>query len=285
MISETASISILLMGIAKNVRRSIPSVLRNATVYGRRFRSHKTLVVENGSSDGTKEWAHQNSNHMLIEADHMRVGRDARNPRGPDAPLLAKFRKLYMEFIDQENNGLYPVAAIFDCDYINVHPISPSAITSAVQFLFADRSRAGVMANQKGFYYDIWALRHHRWCPQDCWVEYKAWCAKGLSHKATWACIGSRQVHIRSNAMPIEVDSAFGGFAIYKTELLKGKRYQDFSKEGVVACEHVSLHEEIRNSGGRLFVFPALMNSTSYEHIKRPRDSYYWYIRLREKLR
>jgi len=29
----------------------------------------------------------------------------------------------------------------------------------------------GLFANQMTAYYDIWALRHQKWCPNDCWAE------------------------------------------------------------------------------------------------------------------
>ena len=286
---DTTEVGILLAGIAKNVKRSIPYVLNNADTYGRLFRCHKILIVENDSSDGTKEflrrWARQKPNQVLIEADHVRAPRSHQNPRGADAPLLACFRNLYMERIDQENNRSFPVVGIFDCDNVNVHPINSASILRAIHFLFEEPSRAAVFANQRGFYYDTWALRQDDWCPGDCWREYTLWCERGLAHKAMWACLGSRQVHIPPDASPIEIKSGFGGFAVYKTDFLKGQRYRDVGENGVVACEHVSLHREIRNRGGRLFIFPPLLNSTPYEHIWRPRDFYYWYIRLRETLR
>lgn len=77
----------------------------------------------------------ENENRVLIEADHLRVARNPQNPRGPGAPLLAEFRNLYMQRIEQQNSALFPVVGIFDCDYVNVHPINRSAITAAVRFL------------------------------------------------------------------------------------------------------------------------------------------------------
>jgi glycosyltransferase involved in cell wall biosynthesis len=280
---------ILLAGIARNVRGSLPEILGNLDHYGTLFDDYRIIIVEDNSTDGTKEfvhtWARQGSNRVYIEADGFPVGRNTQNPRGTNAPLLAGFRNIYMRHIEGESDARYAFVGIFDCDNVNVRPISYGSILAAARFLSEESSRAAVFANQRGFYYDIWALRHDAWCPGDCWQEYKTWCDNGLADKATWACLGSRQVHIPSDAPPIEVNSAFGGFAIYKTDFLKGQRYCDFGEDGVLACEHVSLHQEIRNRGGRLFIFPPLMNSTPYEHIKRPRDLYYWYIRLRETLR
>jgi hypothetical protein len=284
--NERAQIGILLAGVAKNVREPLRQVLANTDKYGRLFHRYKVVVVENGSSDGTKEllriWATQRADRVHIEADQVRVPRDEKNPRGSDAPLLAGLRNLYLQRVEQEDPDDYSFMVIFDCDHVNTRAIDPTAISTAIRFLAEDTNRAAVFANQAGFYYDIWALRHDRWCPGDCWKEYKAWCENCSRQEAEWACIGSRQIHISRNEAPIEVRSAFGGFAIYKTAFLKGARYCDYDEDGSVACEHVSLHRQIRNRGGRLFVFPSLVNCTPYEQIKRPHDFHYWSIRLRE---
>jgi hypothetical protein len=277
---------ILLAGIAKDVRRSIARVLNNADAYGRLFCRHKVLIVENGSSDGTKEflqtWAMKKPNRAHIQADHVDVAQDPQNPRGANAPLLGALRNLYVERIEEEELERYQFVGVFDCDEVNVRPMSGEAILAAIHFLSEESSRAAVLANQRGYYYDIWALRHEIWCPGDCWQEYKDWCQIGLAHEAKWARVGSKQVHIPRHAGPIEVQSGFGGFAIYKSSFLKGRRYRDFDEDGRVTCEHVGLHREIRQCGGRLFVYPLQRNSTPYLHIKRPKDLQYWSTRLRE---
>ena len=286
---DAANSGILFAGIAKNVGRAIRHTLNNVDNYGKLFRDYKVFIVENGSYDGTKEylrtWARQKVNRVHIEADDVCAARSPQNPRGPDTPLLAAFRNPYMERIEQEDAERYPFVGIMDCDDVNVRPVNCNSILAGIRFLCAEPSRAAVLANQRGYYYDIWALRHDVWCPGDCWQEFRAWSQVGLAREAGWACIGSRQVHIPTSASPIEVESAFGGFAIYKTEFLRGRRYSDFGEDGAVACEHVSLHREIRKLGGRLFIFAPLSTSTPYRHIKRPRDFYYWSIRLKEMLK
>src|SRR4051812_18015171 len=97
---------ILFVGIARNVRRWLPAVLANLDMYGKVFGEHKVMIVENNSTDGTKEffrtWAQQKSNRIHIEADDLPVLRNPQNPRGRDAPLLAQYRNLYMERIEEE---------------------------------------------------------------------------------------------------------------------------------------------------------------------------------------
>ena len=41
----------------------------------------------------------------------------------------------------------------------------------SIDFLNSDKSIAGVFANQRGMYYDMWTLRHKTICPVDVWEE------------------------------------------------------------------------------------------------------------------
>jgi glycosyltransferase involved in cell wall biosynthesis len=277
---------LLLTGIAKDVRKAIPHILRNAEACGELFRDYKIIVVENGSSDGTKEflrrWALEKTNRTHVEADSLSPIRSELNPRGANVPLLGAYRNLYLEHVSEEDQERYPFLCILDCDEVNVQPVDLKAISAGINFLSEEPDRAAIFANQRGFYYDIWALRHNVWCPSDCWQELRAWCEAGFSREAACTCIGSRQVHIPSTAPPIEVESAFGGLSIYKTAFVRDCKYRDLQQNGTVTCEHVSLHRQIRNRGGRLFIFPALMNSTPYTHILRSRDYVYWSTRFKE---
>ena len=146
---------ILLAGIARNVRRPLRDVLLNVDRYGKLFDEHKILVVEDRSTDGTKEflrtWAGQVTNRVHIEADELSVVRNPKNPRGRETPLLARIRNLYMARVDEEDIRQYPFVGIFDCDNVNVRPINYGSILAATRFLTKCASRAAVFANQRGF--------------------------------------------------------------------------------------------------------------------------------------
>ena len=128
-----------------------------------------------------------------------------------------------------------------------------------------------VSANQSGRYYDVWALRHPLWSPNDCWeeLEFRRRYIK-FPELALAYSIRSRMIKIPKNSKWIEVDSAFGGLAIYKSELfsLDGK-YSGLTSEGRKTCEHVEFHKSLTESGKRIFINPRLINARITDHSRR----------------
>jgi hypothetical protein len=125
-----------------------------------------------------------------------------------------------------------------------------------------------VTANQRGPYYDIWALRHADWSPNDCWRQYKFLMEHRMNaEKALFGAIQSRMITIREDCDWIEVESAFGGFAIYRKEALDGVQYSGLTETGEEVCEHVALHQILRTRGKRIFINPKLINTYTEQTI------------------
>ena len=125
-------------------------------------------------------------------------------------------------------------------------------------------------ANQTGRYYDIWALRHPLWSPNDCWQQlsfYREFFK--FPERALRISLGSRMIHIPKKNNWIEVDSAFGGFGLYRRDALNEGEYSGITSNGTPICEHVPFHTEMRKNGKKLFVNPALINTNSTDHSKR----------------
>ena len=66
----------------------------------------------------------------------------------------------------------------------------------------------------------------------------------------------------------IEVDSAFGGLAIYRRDAIIQGSYRHRDGAGRIACEHVGLHDDIRRRGGRIFINPSFINAKDTEHAR-----------------
>ena len=130
-----------------------------------------------------------------------------------------------------------------------------------------------VTANQNGKYYDIWALRHDSWCPTDCWIE-----AKKLQHEigkenAIEVCVKSKMINISATNLPIRVKSAFGGFAIYKSDLIDDMVYLEDLLDGEEICDHVFVNLKISKLGKRIVINPKMINynESFFEKFKRIR--------------
>jgi len=119
------------------------------------------------------------------------------------------------------------------------------------------------MANQSAPYYDIYALRHPIWSPNDCWHYEGELRARGFNPvSARDIAVYSRQVTIPVDSNWIPVESAFGGLAIYKRSAMKNFRYSATLANGDHVCEHVALHAQMRAHGAKLFINPKLVNGS-----------------------
>ena len=76
-------------------------------------------------------------------------------------------------------------------------------------------------ANRRNYYYDIWALRHPDWCPQDCWERFARLRPQIGNENAFQMAILGPMVRIPAHLPFIEVESAFGGLAIYRKAALR----------------------------------------------------------------
>lgn len=126
-----------------------------------------------------------------------------------------------------------------------------------------------VTANQDGAYYDVWALRHPAWCSNDCWQAHRELRPIFGDAAAYQAAIASKQMRLPVKSGLIEVESAFGGLAIYTKDAFVSGNYVGVSEDGEEVCEHVRFHADMRRKGYRIFINSALLNSPQKEHIGR----------------
>jgi glycosyltransferase involved in cell wall biosynthesis len=280
MMTPQVSSGAIFAGIARNVVPYISKVLANIDDCASGLANKAVIVVENDSSDGTQEvlqrWASASKEHIYIRPRDMPSDGSTRTER------LAHFRNIYLEEIEKEKYSGFEYVVIFDCDNIISSWIDSQAFIEAIQFLAKAEENAAAFANTRGFYYDVWTLRHPTWCPGDCWAEVERLSAFTSHTEAVLSCVGGRQIRIMPSSSPIPVRSAFGGLAIYKRKHLLGRKYSARNPDGTPACEHVALNESIFRENGRLFIFPQLLVRTPYEHIHRAKDKSFYRVFFRE---
>jgi hypothetical protein len=84
--------------------------------------------------------------------------------------------------------------------------------------------------------------------------------------KAARTAVYSKMKRIPKSASWIEVESGFGGFAIYKAHLFEIYDYSEENIDRIRECEHVALNLKIHKSGGRIYINPALVNTHFNSH-------------------
>ena len=128
-----------------------------------------------------------------------------------------------------------------------------------------------VTANQSSRYYDIWALRHPLWSPNDCWEQHE-FLKKYIKtpEVVNSYSLRSRMIKIPKDSDWIAVDSAFGGFAIYRSSLLLNDvNYEGTNDVGNIICEHVPFNRKIKELGARIFINTNLINAHYVDHSRR----------------
>jgi hypothetical protein len=133
---------------------------------------------------------------------------------------------------------------------------------SQIKYLFEHTEWDALFANCLGKYYDIWALRIERdkWtqlCPFQV-IDYDCW--EAVQKYRTRQVVSQHQISIPVSTPLIPVNSAFGGFGIYKVDKING-RYNGF--DGRIRCEHVEFHKGMK----RLFICPKFLVNKQSEHI------------------
>src|SRR5215510_9022531 len=253
----------------------LPSVLHNIERIASLYAEAAFIFVENDSKDHTKEilksWCDNRKNVSLITLDGLASRQPVRTIR------IATARRKYIAALKADFSDCSHLIVV-DCDRVNSAEIDIRTLERAITFLESDRSHAGVFANQDGVYYDLWALRHPEKCPSDVWEEVLD-CVTNyrLSDQEAFNQTFSKRIFSLSlNAEPLEVDSAFGGFGIYKVSSVLRNR-QDFggfkkkqilieerlTEVGCLDCEHVSFNRGFREQQERLFILPYLVNAAT----------------------
>lgn len=256
----------LVAGLVRNCAKGIGVDLQLLQQALQGFGEVRWLLVESDSTDDSlkvlESLGRQLPGFRYVSLGSLRSQRPLRTDR------IAHCRNAYLDELD--HNPLYAdVDTVFvtDFDRVNTH-LTAQALRSCWQRDGWD----GCMANQAGPYYDVWALRHPEWSPNDCFAQMRFLERQGLTpERALRAAVDSRMITISPEADWIEVDSAFGGLAVYRREALRGLRYHGLDAAGLETCEHVALHAQMRARGARLFINPRLINAGWTEHTERLR--------------
>jgi glycosyltransferase involved in cell wall biosynthesis len=255
------SSDIAVVGLARDCEATLDATLARIEVALSPGRLVHWCVVESDSSDRTPELlttlAARRPRFTALSLGKLKERLPLRTQR------IAHCRNAYLDWLrETTSRATIGHVLVTDLDGV-IDRLDAEGLASC--WLRADWSVCA--ANVEGPYYDIWALRHPEWCPGDCWREADFLIGLGASvDRARYAAVYSRMICLPPEAEWIEVESAFGGMALYRTEALLGARYHGLAADGGEVCEHVALHAQIRASGGRILINPRLLASSGTPH-------------------
>lgn len=259
--SNFSNQNIAVVGIVKDAAKSFHddySRLKNS-LSG--FKTTKWFVVESNSSDSTiDELSKIRSKDSNFDFTSLGKNQEIGESR---TIAMAHARNRYLVEI-RENTNYQNVDLVVVVDFNGLNNlISEDSIISC----FRRNDWDVCFANQTKKYYDIWALRHSLWSPNDCWNQHAFFRKYSkFPELALYSSVQSRMIHIPSSEEWIEVDSAFGGFAIYRRKAISDGLYSGLTDAGLAICEHVPFNLHLRSKGFRLFINPALINADSTDH-------------------
>ena len=245
---------VVITGLVRDAAEKMPNDVENLLRAFGGFKEVKMLIIESDSKDdtllklGQLQDKYRNVEYFSLGSLHSKL------PERVDRLSYCR------QFALSEISSRYPsfdYVCVADLDGMNTH-ISSEGIESCWE-------RGGwdvCAANQLGHYYDVYALRHPTWCPRDYSLDERELLDSGMHPmKARREAVHKKQRKISKNQDWIEVDSAFGGLAIYKMPLyIRGKYSSRQPVTGNILCEHVLFHETLKKQGANIFINPKLIN-------------------------
>lgn len=280
-IDELQQKSIVIAATIRNVSKTIAKELETIKRALLSHRIVKIILIESDSNDDTVEvvqkLAIDNPNVIQLIAMGDLKG------RFPNVVQRIQFcRNQYVKEIRkilQEEQIDYVI--VIDLDGINMKLNQESFESS-----FQRKDWDVVLANQPFGYYDIYALRHRTWCPENCATTVlrrkqkiyskipKLFLKRPLRVVTTLfvddliekQSIYKKMRRISRSAPWIEVESGFGGLGIYKSDIFKRFDYGHFYEGEEVICEHVVLNRQITGAGLRILINPKLVNTVFCYH-------------------
>jgi len=253
------SFEVLIVGLVRNCEPSLESEVENLRVSFEDFKNVSFFLVESDSTDGSlealRELTTRIPNFQFLSLGNLRQSIPDRIER------IAHCRNAYLDYV-RTTSEKFDYVVVADLDGVN-NLLTKEKVATCWKF----DGWSACTANQTGPYYDIYALRAPGWSEMDCWNEARSLYASGMNPVKSWVkAIREKQRIIPESEDWIEVTSAFGGFAIYKTEAFLEGKYQTFSDDELNVSEHVPFNLKLTATGHRIFINPKLTNFDFNEH-------------------
>jgi len=237
---------IAFLGTARSCAAALPASITKLRELGALFAHHEIHVYENDSTDATGALLDHYARDGLLHAMREQ-GVAARMPLRTER--LAYGRNKLLDHV--LGRGPFDYIAWADLDGLVGERFSTDGFLSNFRF---EEAWDAVFPLSWPLYYDLWALREPTVCPDDY-----VW--SGL-HTLNAALFAGREIHAATQQLApgrvagwVPVQSAFGGFGLYKAAVVAQGRYTGLV-DGREVCEHVPYHDLLVKAGARLYLNP-----------------------------
>jgi hypothetical protein len=238
------------------------------------------FIVESDSTDSTIDVLTANRNRCA-NFDFKSLG--TLEKRFPDRIERIRFcRNEYVSYIRENyQRNKWDLVVVADLDGMNRRLMKLSVRLAISRLSKWD----AIFATQLLGHYDILALRMDGRISVDCFSAMQRElnseerkflpgkrCPNGLRKYLHEDSLRKKYIYSNMKRFPFrggpwEVQSAFGGLAIYKTAIFRQFDYSSSNEVDAKECEHVSLHKKVIESGRKIAIEPLLINSVFNAYI------------------
>ena len=237
---------IAFLGTARSCAAALPASITKLCELGALFGAYEIHVYENDSTDATGALLDHFARDGLLHAMREQ-GVAARMPLRTER--LAYGRNKLLDHVLAR--GPWDYICWADLDGLVGQRFATDGFLSNFQH---EEAWDAVFPLSWPLYYDLWALREPTICPDD-------YVASGL-HTLNAALFAGREIHAATQQLApgrvagwVPVQSAFGGFGLYKGAVAGRGRYTGLV-DGREVCEHVPYHDLLVKAGARLYLNP-----------------------------
>ncbi|CAF2414232.1 unnamed protein product [Rotaria sp. Silwood2] len=255
-----SNLTIVIASCCRNVKKNLLGFQRNLHAITTLFGYYRIYLGESDSHDGTlealNEWRKNDSDHVRVySTGQQRWQVPSRTAR------IALCRNTLLQKARQELSS-FDYYLVIDVDVGSSPSFDINDFLS--NFIYERFSWIAMTATQRSEYYDIWALRIKSILPFDCWQRIKEITFFLIDQTfLTQRLVKIHQGPIPRNISLIEVESAFGGAALYDAKYLNNEcSYEGKNERGWwwnnEQCEHVSFHQCIQQYANdkKLYINP-----------------------------
>lgn len=233
-----------------NNEQIVKDIFLNIKKLGDLFLETRLIIIESNSYDNTVKVIQENKSLLgNIKLTFYSLGNLNYETR---MEKISKSRNFYLDIVEEKFSD-YDYLYVLDFNETNVEPYNIASLLSNFEI---KEDWSMVCANQEQIYYDLYALRHNKWMPFNCWGMIGKRPEFMSEQAAKNIYLKSRFINLPKNLPPIKVTSAFGGSAFIKINKIKGARHSAYDENNEIDCEWVPFCKQL----GDVYINPRFIN-------------------------